>query len=323
MTQNVMSGYYGQQYQQPGDPPRAMDSFMQHDMDSEMAQGMVDITMSGGEGQTLDQIISQNDLELQRRRSNYDPVFQRNGDQQTQPRPSSTVEFASRNNPDPADFQFDPSPSQPSISNQMPNVGAPQKASDQRKIRSRENLAVNTRFNQMNPTFGSISNFSPAMMTNTPLHLDSDSQYLSSNMEIPMSFDTVSGDRAPMNIQPQIEQQALFTASPTHQTFSPIFQSLGQESPAGPGTSMDQSLMDRVSQMRMPESMQNVSAMNRHSTPPQNVMPNTRAPAAPTRTSPIHPPPTSAPAPANLGMKNGPYGNGRKQYIRERSELHR
>lgn len=314
MAQNVMSGYYGPGYQQPVDPHRVMDTFVPQEMVPDIGPGMVDTTMTGGEGQTLDQIISQNDLEFQRRRSNYHPAFQANGNQEAHIRRSSMLEFGGNKNRDRGEFQFDPSPSQPSLSTQIPAMAQPQKSSGPRRIRSRESLALDTRFNNINATFGNMTTYSPAMMTSTPLDLDPTSQYLSSNMDIPMNFEGGGADRTAMNIQPQIEQQPLFSASPTHQNFSPMFQGVDHESPAGHGLSMDQSLMDKVARMRMPDSMQGMSVMNRHGTSPRSVMPTTRGPGESTMTtSPNHNPPTSMPTQANIGTSS-PYGAGCKPF---------
>jgi hypothetical protein len=316
MTQNIMSGYYGQPYQSSVDHNRTMDSFMQQGMASDISQGMVDTAMAGEEGQTLDQIINQNDLELQRQRSTYHPGFHSNDDHQSHTRRSSMLEFASSKDPDRADFQFDPSQSQPSMQGQMVDAGHPQKASQSRKLRSQESLALDTRFNQMNPAFCTVSNYSPAIMTSTPIDLDPTSQYLSSNMEIPMNFESAGGDRTPMNIQPQIERQPIFTTSPTHQPFSPIFHSLGQDSP----TRMDQSLMDKVSQMRMPEQMRKMSAMNGQGAAARSVMPTTKGSSVPTMTSPAHPQQPNATPIGNLGIRS-PYGNGSKQFTAHRVRI--
>jgi hypothetical protein len=311
MTQNVMSGYYGQPYQQSIDPNRPMDSFMQQGMVPDMVQGMIDTTMGGDEGQTLDEIISQNDRELQRRRSTYHPDLQSNGSQQTRAQRSATLDFAASKHPDRPDFHFDQSPAPTSMPGQRPETGRPQKGSDPRKARSRENLALDTHFNQLNPAFASMANYSPAMMTSTPPDLDPTSQFLSSNLEIPMSFDSGGGgDRTPMNIQPQIEQQPLYTASPTHQCYSPAYHGLGHDSPVGHGSSMEQSFLDKVSRMRMPDSMQNMSIMNGQATSPHHVMPNKRGSNI-SLPSPALPPPTSVPPNANLGIRST-YDNGGK-----------
>ena len=319
MTQNVMSGYYGQPYQQSIDPTRSMDAFMQPGMVPDMAQGMVDTTMAGSEGQTLDQIISQNDLELQRRRSTMNPDFQSDGGQEIDPRRPSMLAYGSSKPRHRPDFQFDSSPPHPPIRRQIAETGQSQKASDPRKLRSRENLALDTRFVQMNPVFGSMSSYSPAIMTSTPLELDPASRYLSSNMEIPMSFENSGEDRIPVNVQSQMEQPPIFTASPTHQTFSPMFQGLGRDSPAGHGSSMEQSLMDKVSRMRVPDSMQNMTVMHSQSTSPRSIMPTARGSGASTMATPVHPPPSSVPSNTN-GAVRGPYGNGSKQSTAERSE---
>jgi hypothetical protein len=281
-----------------------MDPFMQQGMVPNMAPNMVDTSMTG-EGQTLDQIISQNDREIQRRRSTYDPDFEQNGNSQSHARRSSMLEFGSKDT-ERADFQFDPSPPQPSMSQPMTGIGQPQKASDPRKIRPRENLAIDTRFNQMNSAFGTMSGYSPAMMTSTPLDLDPTSQYLASNMEIPMNFENASGEATPRNIQPQIEQQPYFTASPTHQTFSPVFQGMNRDSPASRGPSIDQAIMDKVSRMRAPDSMQNISAISSQGTSPRHVMPTTRGNNLSSISSPARPPRVSI---GRAGMRS-PYGNG-------------
>lgn len=310
MTQNVMSGYYGQPYQHSPDPDRSIESFMQQQgMVTDLVPGMLDTTMTGDEGQTLDQIISQNDLELQRRRSTYHPDFTSDGDQQNHVRSSSGMDFGSSKHPDRADFLFDPNPPQTSMSGPIPDAEHAGKVSDPRRRRSRENLVLDTRFNHMNPQFSSMSNYSPAMMTSTPLDLGPTSQFLSANMEIPMSFENVGGDRTPMNIQPQIEQQPMFTASPTHQPFSPMFQGLGQDSPAGRNQSMDQALMDKVSRMSMPDSIQSMSAINGQGSPPRSLMPVKRGSSGSTMTSPPLPPPTSVPQPTKADTQSG-YSNG-------------
>jgi hypothetical protein len=312
MAQNVMSGYYGQPYPQPIDPDPGMDQFMHQGMGPDMVQGMVDTTMAGDEGQTLDQIISQNDLELQRRRSTMNPEYRSDGDQKPHEGRASMMDFASSKHPDPGDFHFDPSPPHTSMPGQIGDTGQPQKASDPRKLRSRENLALDTRFHHMNPAFASMSTYSPTMMSSTPLDLDHASQFLSSNMEIPMNFDAAGGNRTPMNIQPQIEQQALYTASPTHQTFSPMFQGLSQDCPAGHPASMDQSLMEKVARMRMPESLQNMSLIRTQGTSPPRSVPTARGSGVSTMASPTHPQPSNAPPSAKVDMS--PYGNGSKLY---------
>lgn len=318
MARNVMSGYYGQQYQQSMDPSRSMDTFMQQDM----VPDMVDTTMVGDEGQTLDQIISQNELELQRRRSTLNSAYQPNGNEEADAQRSSMLDFASSKHPDRPNFQFDPSPPHPAMSGPLAETGQSQKTSDPRKMRSRESLALDTRFSRMNPAFGSISSYSPAMMSSTPLDLDHSAQFLS-NMEIPMGFDGASGDRPALNVQPQIEQQpqqAMFPASPTHQTFSPMFQNMGQDSPAGHGSSMDQSLMDRVSRMRMPDAMQNIPGLKTQGTEPRSIMPTTRGSGISAMASPAHPPPSTAPPNVNARIRS-PYGNGSKQYIAEMEDV--
>lgn len=310
MTQNVMSGYYGQPgqpYQQPADPNPSLDSYMQQGMVPDMGSGILDSTMTVDEGQTLDQIISQNELELQRRRSTYQPNFSPDADPQSDPPRSSGLEFGpAKHHPDEAEFPFDPSPPQPSMSNQMSNPAHPQKISDPRRIRSREGLALDTRFNHVNATFSGMPNYSPAMITTTPLDLDPTSRFLS-NMDIAVAFEHVGADRTPLNLPGQMERP-MYTSSPTHQpTFSPMFRGLGQESPvATRGQSLDQSLMNKVSRMGMPDPMTNMSTLNGQTRPSRSIIPIKRGSSGLTISSPPEPLSTMIPGPSS------PYGNGGK-----------
>ena len=109
------------------------------------------------------------------------------------------------------------------------------------------------------------------MITSAPIDLDPSSQFLNQDMEMPMNYEGPGGDRTPMNLQPQLEQQNFFSASPD-QTFSPMFQ-LGQDSPAGTNQAMDQSLMEKVSGMRMPDPMQGMNLLpGQESSPPQGLI---------------------------------------------------
>lgn len=286
----------------------------------DMVQNMVDTTMAGGEGQTLDQIISQNDRELQRRRSTYHPDFQSNGNQETHPRQGPVLEFGSTGHPDRVDYQFNPASSQLSLPSQIPDTGLSQKAPDPRKIRSRESLALDTRFSQLNPTFGSMSTYSPAMITSNPIDRDPNNQFLPSSMDIPLSFDNARGDRASMNLPPQIEQQPMFGTSPTHQPFTPGFPILSQDSPAGRGTCIEQSLMDRVSRMRMPDSIQSISVMNGQGPSSRKLVPTANGSTVPATTPPTHPPQSSFPPNATLVQRTS-YGSGSKQRGVDRNEM--
>ncbi len=79
---------------------------------------------------------------------------------------------------------------------------------------------------------------------------------------------------------------------------------------------MDQSLMDKVSRMRMPDPMQNMPVMKNQGTEPRSIMPTTRGSGMSTMASPAHPPPLTGPPNVNVGIRS-PYGNGSKQRIAE------
>ncbi len=106
----------------------------------------------------------------------------------------------------------------------------------------------------------------------------------------------------------------MFTASPTYQAFSPMFHNMGRESPAAHGPSIDQSLMEKVSHIRMPDNMQNMPVMKTQGTEPRSIMPTTGGSCISTMASPAHPPPSAVPPNVSTGVRS-PYGNGSKQRI--------
>jgi hypothetical protein len=255
---------------------QSMGQSMDRNLDQSMVQGRGEtIASSGAEGQTLDQIISQNDREMQWRRSGYhQSSFDSNchPPQRSHTPSSSILEFDSPKTAEPADFHFDPNASShPTLPGRMQEMGMHGEASDNPgEIRSHDGLALDTHFAGMHTGFGQMSDYTSGLATNASLSLDPSSHYLAANMDVSMTFDSGTDDHPPMNTQPQIEQQPIFT-SPVQQSFSTsLFQSLGHDTPANHSLPMDQSLMDRVSQLRMPESRPSMSGVNRRATSPRS-----------------------------------------------------
>lgn len=165
-----------------------------------------------GQSQTIDQIIQHNNAELMRRRSVYNPAqYQPNG-HNARGRRSSMMEFGTS---DLADFAFDPNPAPPPMPQNMSNIMSPAKPLDPRRVRSKEDLALNTQFQQMstnyNMTNPSATPFSPAMMGSAMA--DDASNFMNSGMDMTMDFDSMTGDATPMDTSHAM-QQPMYTESP-------------------------------------------------------------------------------------------------------------
>lgn len=281
-----------------------MDQFLQQGMMPEAPHEM-DQTMTG-EGQTLDQIISQNNRELQRRQSSY-RQFSGNGAPPSHNRNSSLMDYEQPKPSEEAGFPFDSAASN-TVPGHLANAEHTQKGADSQRIRSRENLALDTRFGQVAPGFSNMPNYSQSMITSAPLDLDPSSHFLNHGMEMPLNYEAPGGDRTPMNMQSSMEQPNFFSTSPEQQNFSPMFH-LGQDSPAGAGQTMDQTLMDKVSRMQMPDTIQGMNVLQASSSSPSQAMVQA---SAGTMTSPQHIQATSG-AVSGLGIRG--------QYTGSKSKL--
>lgn len=194
------------------------------------------------------------------RRRTYQPHYRGNGVPESHMRRASMMEFGSTGNNTLVDFQFDPSPPHTVISHQIDRGTTPQqKALDPRKVRSRENLTLDTQFSQMATNFEGIPNvsaYSPGNIFGTPAAMDSNSQYLSHPVDLSLDFDTPSGDVTPMNIHSTTNHQPLFTESPLQQNFPVSFSGTAQDQGSGSLSADKQILSEKASRMRLPESLQ-------------------------------------------------------------------
>ncbi len=184
-----MQGFYGQGYAGM-DPQHSMDGYAQDDsMNTAMD------TDGLGQAQTLHQIINQNNEELMRRRDTFQLQYRQSS--QDRNRRASMLEFGSSiTGGDLANFQFDPNPNEPdvSMSNSISNMMPINKPLDPRRVRSREDLSLNTRFSQMNTSFdpmAAIDSFNPALMASTSVGVDSASAYM--NHKNMIDFDPRGG----------------------------------------------------------------------------------------------------------------------------------
>lgn len=220
-----MQGFYGQGY--PGmDPQQSMDGYAQDDGLNTISPDTMDTT-GLGQAQTLHQIISQNNEELMRRRNTFQSHYRQGS--QDRSRRASMLEFGSpMNAADLASFQFDPNPNESdmSMTNSMSNLVPMNKSLVPRRVRSKEDLSLNTRFSQMNTSFGPLSavdTFNPSLLASTSAAVESGSAFM--NM---IDFDPMAGlaDSGSM-------QEPIFTDSPMDQTFTMTYQPNGQDPGAG------------------------------------------------------------------------------------------
>lgn len=207
------TGFYGSPYAR-SDPHQTLEGYTQDETLGGIDPSALDATALG-QAQTLHQIISQNSEELMRRRNNF-PAQYRQGSHD-HGRRASMLEFSSNVDSDLADFQFDPNPNEPTLTMAPSNIMSVQKGLDPRKVRSREDLALNTRFSQMNTSFDAmqaVTNFSPIVISSTSVPAESSAAYMPPDMDMTMDFDAVPGSTNAAGVQ-----EALYTASPIDQAY--------------------------------------------------------------------------------------------------------
>ncbi|KPI34776.1 White collar 1 protein [Cyphellophora attinorum] len=197
-----------------------------------------DASMSNLDGmaqaQTLDQIMSHNHEELMRRSSAYNPdLYRPNAPDRSGSRRQSMMEFGTS---DLADFQFDPNPAPPPMSQQqlssmsnMSGIPSTHHKMDPRRVRSKENLALHTQFSQMNTNYNDMNSFSPQMvgnMTGDP------NEYMGTGMDLSMGFDQMAGNATPMDVSAAM-QQSLYTDSPVAANFNMNYSTPSNPDPGG------------------------------------------------------------------------------------------
>ena len=184
----------------------------------------IDPSAMGGEPQSLEQLLSTSDPF--RRQQTYQQQYRPNGPNEHMRRASmmefGTTDFADR------DFQFDPNPVQ--MPSQLQQMAPPPKALDPRKVRSREDLVLNTQFSHMNAGeyMGDVS-YSPAMMTR-PAVVEP-ARY--GNMDAVMEFGSMSHDVAPAHMSTNTMQPPMFTTSPMAQSFPMSYPPLSHDPGGG------------------------------------------------------------------------------------------
>lgn len=204
-------------------------------------------------GQSLDEIIHQNNLEMMRRRTYQHPQF-RNPTPENHVRRSSMLEFGAPISDDLANFQFDPNPTTSMLPTSIGDMTATPKSLDPGKVRSGERLNVNTRFATMESTYNAYQNpssYSPALMSGVSMNLEP--QYMPQNMDLSVDFDNAGGDVTPMNMQSSHNQPPMYTDSPLDHNFPLTYPDASQDPGEVGAGSEEQTLMDNVGHMNVPE----------------------------------------------------------------------
>lgn len=260
---NGMQDMFGQQYAGLGS--HSGNGYPQDD-----TLGSIDSNMiPSSHAQTIDQMINQNNQEMMRRRQTYNPGRQQDP-LRDHARRSSMLEFSSNAGGELADFQFDPNPQHSVLSDHVANMNLmyPQKPLDPRKVRSREDLSLDTSFSPMHNFNTPLSAYPASMIPNSAMSMDVSPNFLSQNMDYTQDYDMAGSNSgqvgmAPNAIQQQQQRQqsqqrqqnqqnqqaqsqmqhhqrdAMYMTSPVATNFPPDFQSAshdpggGNMSPAG------------------------------------------------------------------------------------------
>ncbi|KAI9834227.1 MAG: hypothetical protein M1819_003065 [Sarea resinae] len=199
---------------------------------SMMGGDFMDSSMIGG--QSLDEMISQNNKELQRRQSlqpQYPNEPEMHGENMRKGS-GSMMGFGVGSSGDLDRFQFQPSTATagPSIDAVGVNMTAPHADNPDRR-QSTGGLALNTAFQTMGPGFDMLSApasaYQSPMQTQGPLSLDMSSNYANAGMPMNLDFTSgpmnqvPSGEATPMDMDMYAQQsfQSALAAPPMHQNF--------------------------------------------------------------------------------------------------------
>ena len=312
-----MNAYYGRQFSveemqrvSEMDTQDAMMGFMG-------TTGMDAAAMMGG--QSLDEIIRQNNNELERRRTSYhesQPFSPGRIAPEHNPRGASMMEFGTGNSNDLEGFQFDPFSVQPpsgihrSLSTAQRGVGGQRP----RRRQSPENLALNTQFQEMPSSYSQLSSSSPypqsALHQNDSINLDMSTNYMDNNMLVG-SMDFSSGglernhnnDVATMNLFSQTHFPPDLTASPLQQDMPSSIRSSTQDPGGGPAHAVADPSVNKGNQLQMPDQ---ISELSVNMTQPSNQVQDTGSTTELGDLPDFVEPPQSQPSkPANLDSSAG------------------
>ena len=313
-----MNGYYQKPYS--AEDLQTMTDLGNHDamMSLMMGNGLDASAMVGG--QTLDDIISMNNKELQRRRSFHQSQSYGLNRGSLDPRRSSMMEFGSGNNGDLAGFQFDPSPNPPTEGLQRPANIAQRRMDGQRARRreSVEDLALNTHYQNVGSGYSPLTSSSPyphhSLHHSNSMPLDISAEYMSNGLMMDMDYSAAglnrasTGDMMPMNMYTPTAFAPNMSSSPMQQNLSNSTSGLAQD-PSGrlsvsPG---EQDVMEKLPDLQGSDLSQNLPAnVAQNSLSQQPISMQSNAPQAdslgPADQFPEINPPSQAQSSANIDI---------------------
>lgn len=280
-----MNGYYQRQYST--EDMQGLADMNSHDgmMGIMTSNGMNGSEMMGGN--MLDDIISHN-KDLHRRRSFHQsqPYNRSNrAMQEADSRRSSMLEFGSANNNDLEGFQFEPTPVPTNTGMQRPGNIAQRRLDSQRARRqlSNEDLALNTSFPSIAPSYTPISSSSPyghPLDSADSIGFDMSSGYMTNNMMMGMDYSTPGLENGNSN---GITSRNAFghnnfttglTDSPTQQGMSASIPGQMHDPGGGnAGSHATRDEMEKMPNMQMSGQISNMPMQNNSSQPPMS-MPN-------------------------------------------------
>lgn len=266
-----INGYYDRQYSTE-DLQRVADINNHETIMGMMGPNGMDASGMIG-GQTLDEIISQNNKEMLRRRSFHQsqPYGPERSSQDRDPRRPSMLEFGPGGNSELDGFQFDPSTVATSAPIHRPGNIAQRRLDSQRARRraSGENLALNTHFQAIPANYSPIPSSSPYQQQplNPPdsMAMDISGGYMPNNILMGMEYsagglDTdQSGDVTPMNMFSQNTYSPNITSSPLQQNVANSVRGPPQDPGGGSVNVQDErEIRDKGPNLQMSDQMQNL-----------------------------------------------------------------
>lgn len=260
-----MNGYYGRQYS-ADDLQRVADMNNDGMMGILGPTGMDPSGLMGG--QTLDEIINQNNKELQRRRS-YNQANPYAATSSVGPehdlRRASMLEFGSGVSNTLDGFQFDPNTGHPPPGMHRPGNLAQRRLDGQSLGRrdSAETLALNTHFQNLNSNYSPLpsSPFQQGLTHAESLGLDMAGNYMASSMLMGMDYSAGgldpedNGDVTPMTMFPPGGFAQDVTSSPLQQTISDSMRGGPEHDPGGGNINGRGDHEEKIPNMQMPEQM--------------------------------------------------------------------
>src|SRR5436190_23834991 len=99
--------------------------------------------------------------------------------------------------------------------------------------------------------YQNASSYSPALMSGVSMTLEP--QYIPQSMDLSVDYDSTSSDVSPMNLHSSHSQQPMYPGSPLDHNFPLTYPDASQAAGEVAPPSADQTLMENVSHMNMPE----------------------------------------------------------------------